>query len=838
MGLGTALRRLFGQQPRLASPAEYQRVLEECRQLAEQGKQAKALKGYGRLVRELSAAEGATLEHRQCLVRAYVAQGRALQRAGQPQAAAQSCAKLQNLCRVDADATADQCAEAAALNRTVVETDEQCEWAHFFLGLAFLRHQEYVQALPRFEAAQRLNPRRPEAAYYVKVCQGALQRKKGQRAQALQLLREATAILPDRYEAHLMLAAGLVRECEAVTERDEPDSGTQMSPLAAEAVAAAGRAASLRPNDAICHFHRGRACSFAGNSTHAIESFRQAVHLAPKSKEPLLYLSVELGKANEVPEALQAVRQALALDDRYADAYQVWGDLLGQAADWQQAAKRYRKALEIAPQHARARLGLGRALYHLGRFDDALRELAALPKRTREATFLLARCAALTDQFEQAAQLLNALISSADAMADDFYYLGCAHANLGQLPPAVEAFGVCLQRAPSQWQAHLQRAHCHLRLGSAVLARADYEAATAAQPENAEVALALARCHASQNDYAEAATVLKQLLAAQPNHWDAAMLLGALAERAGALADAEEAYVTATKAAPKRGAPFARLGLLYCDQSRHREACDCFGKLAAALGVEEAPPTPGFLRSAEEKIAARKSKPSPRATGDSLPDSVLFHWGHACAATGDYAGALELWRRLHERRPDDQRLALNVHRLHYLIGRHHAEAGRYEDAILAWEEYLQSRPEDRKLQEDLAELYFRMATERLATGKDLQAARKDLVTALERNPNHPCAAFYLALCDLTDGQPARAAERFGALAMASADALQVRAQHYEGLALLAADRHREAAEVLGKLSGHPRLKEQNLDPALPLAVACAGSQDWAAALNALQPLLS
>jgi len=100
------------------------------------------------------------------------------------------------------------------------------------------------------------------------------------------------------------------------------------------------------------------------------------------------------------------------------------------------------------------------------------------------------------------------------------------------------------------------------------------------------------------------------------------------------------------------------------------------------------------------------------------------------------------------------------------------------------------------------------------------------------------APFHSALCDLTDGQPARAAEELAAVAAASSDALQARARHHEELALLAAGRNREAAEVLGKLSGHPRLKEQYLEPALPLAVACAGSQDWEAALNALQPLLS
>jgi len=852
---------------RMASVQEYQDLLAKIERLAGRQEIKKALALCLKVIRDLRAADELPPEYRRCLGLAYLAEGQLLEDQGQPWAAAVSYEQarpfvplpaaavsflahwliesgnsaehvvdvcldylrlrqeesesvatdpvyvfLHDLCRVDEEATPEQCAKPLALNERVLEADTSLEWAHYYLGLALAKREDYAQAISHLETAEGINPDRKEAAYFAHVYRGILSEQKGERAEAVELFREASALIDERPEAHFLLAKALVAECEAIEERDEPDAPAEIARLAAAAVFSIARATSLRPDAAEYHFYHGRASSLAHDSPTAVDAYRRALDSCPEAKEYHLHLAIELGRLCDYEAALQATERALAADQSYADGYQVWGDLLAAEGRYDQAVEQYFHALALDPQHWRARLGLGRAFYHLGQLGNSIPVLDAVRMRSREAAYLLARCYSLTEEFASAVPLLSALTARPDASGDAFYYLGCAHANLQQFSSAIESLSACLRLEPTHWQAHLQRGHCYLATQEWEKGRTDYEQARALQPDNHDVALAFAHYHLMRGEEETARPYLEQVIQAQPVHWGANMMLGVLAERANDVPGAERAYLAALQAETNRAEPYARLGLLCCHQSRYQEACEHFQGMIQDVGA------------------------NPKST-----PAVLFHWGYARAMCADYGGALEVWRQLQQRCPEDQHLTLNVLRLHYLLGRQQAEAEKYEEAILAWEEFLSSSPDDEDLRKDIAELYFRMAVTGVAslsmsTESDFERVRADLNSAVQLNGTHPFAPFYLALCDLLDGPPARAAQALEGLCAGEPSDSQLRVMYHWGIALLRSGQNGRARDILRAVADHPLCAKLELPIYVALAVACCRTEQWEDALEALERL--
>lgn len=836
--------------------SKYERLLNKAENLAAQQQLVGALEVCQQIVRDLSSAKRLSPQTRGYLGRAYLAQGRIQERQGKAPAAVQSylAAKrivslpepvlvflarqlatqkvsseqavaiyleylrlrrgkakpgeqdpvhnlMQGLCSADDRLPAEKRARAQALCQRVLKADETIEWAQYYYGSALVTGGEHTKALTYLERAAVLNPARAETGYLINVCRGVVSEQQGNRAAALSLYRQAISALDDRPEAHLCLGRALVLECEAVEEADAPEAPERIASLSEEAVASLSRAAFLRPQDSLCHYYLGRARLYAGALEPAVQACRKALELQPDQKHFLLALGIGLGQLSDLDSAMQTVQQAIALNPDYADGYQLWGDLSLAKGERDQAIDYYRRALAINAGHVRARVGLGQALYEMGHFGDAIRELQAARSGSRRASYLLARCYGLSGQFDRAVELLNGLTARPDADAEMFYCMGCACANLGRYREAIEAFTASLRQDPSRWQAHLQRGHCHVAERDADAALQDYQAAAAAQPQHVDVMLGIVRCQLLRGDIHGARPMLERIARKQPTHTDAHVLLGAFAEKAADFAEAERWYLRALELDGKRIGPRIRLGVLCSHQGRHQQACEHL-KAAAEAGVET--------------------------------DAVLFHLAFSLSCCGDYAGALEACLRLRQRYPDDQRLELNTKRLQYLAGYQYACSERYREAISAWEEYLKDRAEDERLKRDLSELYFRLGVTGLAASEDGLEGRKALATAQALNPGHPHVIYYRALAELVDKHPVEAAEGLAELAKGgNGNMLSLRAAYHQGIALFRAGEFERAAQVLKAVADDPEHRELGLPVDCAVALAYGRSERWEEALGAL-----
>ena len=118
----------------------------------------------------------------------------------------------------------------------------------------------------------------------------------------------------------------------------------------------------------------GNALFFLGRKEEAIEAYRQAGALDPKFAHFYHGLGVALSSLGRTEEAIEAYRQAIAVDPKLAYSYHGLGIALSNFGRTEEAIEAYRQAIVVDPKDAHPYYGLGIALSSLGRTEEAIEE--------------------------------------------------------------------------------------------------------------------------------------------------------------------------------------------------------------------------------------------------------------------------------------------------------------------------------------------------------------------------------------------------------------------------------------------------------------------------------
>lgn len=166
--------------------------------------------------------------------------------------------------------------------------------------------------------------------------------------------------------------------------------------IAAGALAEAeyGRLLEMAPASARAHQLRGRSYQAQGRSAEAVAELEAALAAGP----PLVDVLVALGDLRRASlsftEARAAYAQAVELAPGHYDALYGLGVCDSYAGEHVRAAGLFRRALRVAPDSAPARLALGISLLQTGETAAAVTELeeaARLEPRMRQAYYQLGR---------------------------------------------------------------------------------------------------------------------------------------------------------------------------------------------------------------------------------------------------------------------------------------------------------------------------------------------------------------------------------------------------------------------------------------------------------------
>lgn len=234
------------------------------------------------------------------------------------------------------------------------------------LGLILLQVGEQASAAGHLDRAIQIFGRTAEAAYphYLRA---KIYTAQNNAPKALAELEQAVSLRPDFAEAWSDL--GLARKAAL------DDAG---------ALTAFERAVELNPADAVAQYRLGAEYLRAGHPDKAVQHLQQAYHLNPEDQSTLNSLQMALrqdGKQAEADSVRQKLAELLQKKDQISQnalaAVRInnEGAALEKTGDLRGALEKYRKALDLNPDHVGIRVNYAVALLRLGQWTEGLTEL-------------------------------------------------------------------------------------------------------------------------------------------------------------------------------------------------------------------------------------------------------------------------------------------------------------------------------------------------------------------------------------------------------------------------------------------------------------------------------
>jgi tetratricopeptide (TPR) repeat protein len=157
--------------------------------------------------------------------------------------------------------------------------------------------------------------------------------------------------------------------------------------------------------------------------------------LEPTNVEALFWRGIWYSQQQNTRKASEDFRRALELDPERADIHLTYAEILRSEKKFPEAAEQYGSVLQHEPRNADALLGLTQAQIELGRFEDARRQLEAVPAEKRETAEYLWVSGLLelrTDHFDRAEPLLRKALDLDPRNLDACYNLMLCLAGLGR----------------------------------------------------------------------------------------------------------------------------------------------------------------------------------------------------------------------------------------------------------------------------------------------------------------------------------------------------------------------------------------------------------------------
>lgn len=182
--------------------------------------------------------------------------------------------------------------------------------------------------------------------------------------------------------------------------------------------------------------------------SRAIAKFKSALKVRPESAEAYYWIALAYSDQNNYLRAADNAKDATIYDERFPDAWLLWGQVLLYQKEWQEALNKLETAARLDPENPITQFNLGRVHYHGFNNPDA-----ALPK----FRLVWQKSQALRrDNPEAAALQLQARL-----------YMGFCEFDRKRWDNAINAFRDVLAEQGNHYEAAFRLAICYRNLSRA-----------------------------------------------------------------------------------------------------------------------------------------------------------------------------------------------------------------------------------------------------------------------------------------------------------------------------------------------------------------------------------
>ncbi len=409
--------------------------------------------------------------------------------------------------------------------------------ATYNLGLLELSAGATARAKELFQAATELGGNDAKAAALCAL--GLAYSRSGNRKAALVVYERSIEFRPSYLLPRYNQAALLFKSAERL---DRQRAGLVLEQLVA-----------LAPDFAPAHFLRGRLSSTDGDRQAAMTHYERAAQMDRrffKAHYNFALAALELDRVSDAKATFE--RLTREFPDRPEPHFNL-GRIAYREERHLEAVQAYERALALArtasPQgsYPDARLNLALALDALGRFDDALRELALVE----------------SDPTLGPAAIMNQ---------------GLVKKHQGDLVEARERFEAAIARRPGYSAALYNLGKLAAEADDHAAAAAAYAKVLEVDPKNLKAAVNLGVERAAQGDHTGAIAAYRSALKLQPNHPPALFNLALAQRETNNLAGAAETYRRLLAVDEDNVKAWQNLAVVYARQERPDLAVEVLGE--------------------------------------------------------------------------------------------------------------------------------------------------------------------------------------------------------------------------------------------------------------------
>jgi tetratricopeptide (TPR) repeat protein len=273
--------------------------------------------------------------------------------------------------------------------------------------------------------------------------------------------------------------------------------------------------AAADPKDYTALFNLALAESGLKKDEEAAGHYKQVLVLKPGLYEAELNLGIVLLHQHMADQAIPLLQDAAKQKPALARPERYLGQALLDRGDTAGAAEAFQAALRVDPKLAVAELGLGQALLRQNKLDDALphyKAAAALDPSYKSYELEIAGALAQSNQRTEAIDLLTQFPDDVGAREE----LGRLYLASNRPADAVASFEAAVRMSPST-SNQVALASAYLKNNQEADARPLLERALAANPNDFDLRMVVARIHRDQKDYAVAANGFVQAAGLKPD---------------------------------------------------------------------------------------------------------------------------------------------------------------------------------------------------------------------------------------------------------------------------------------------------------------------------------